>query len=276
VSSSDQVSNRGFQYLYQIVAPSSEWAQTGLEYMKTLSEQKGCPIKTIAIVGDNTASPTAFFNAVRKDIASKLGWKIVVDTTWTPPLADATAIAQRIQAAKPDLILFGASNFPDAVQILGKGTEFKIKTNYIGNGSWLVMPEYLQSVGAHNLEGIFDISGAHPLNGFGKIEDIFKQATKEPFLQQEGLAGYANVWIFKAAMESARSDEPEAINKAIKTLDLTNGPAASALPSGRVKFDDRGRLVGATPVVAQWQDGLPVSVFPLDRAAGQGKFDCER
>jgi branched-chain amino acid transport system substrate-binding protein len=276
VSSSDQVSNRGFQYLYQSVAPSSAWAQAGLEYLKTVSEQRGCPIKTVAIVGDNTAAPTAFFNAVRSDVAKKLGWTIAVDTTWTPPLADATSIAQQLQSAKPDLVLFGASNFSDAAQVLSKGIEFKVKTNYVGNGSWLVMPEYLQSVGAKNLEGIFDISGMHPLKGFDSIEDRFKQATKEPFLQQEGLAGYAHIWIFKEAMEKAGSDDPEAINKAIKALDLTTGPAAAALPSGRVKFDDKGRLAGATPVIAQWQNGLPVSVYPVARAAGQSKFECAR
>jgi branched-chain amino acid transport system substrate-binding protein len=276
VSSSDQVSSRGFQYLYQTVAPSSAWAEGGLAYLKTLSEQKGCPIKTVAIVGDNTASPTAFFNAVRSDVAKKLGWAITVDTTWTPPLADATSIAQRLQAAKPDLILFGASNFSDAAQVLGKGIEFKIKTNYVGNGSWLVMPEYLQSVGAKNLEGIFDISGAHPLKGFEPIEERFKKETKEPFLQQEGLAGYAHIWIFKEAMEKAGSDEPEAVNTAIKSLDLKTGPAASALPSGLVKFEDKGRLAGATPVIAQWQNGLPISVFPIDRAVKPGSFACER
>jgi branched-chain amino acid transport system substrate-binding protein len=276
VSSSDQVSNRGFQYLYQTVAPSSAWAQSGLEYLKSVSEQRGCPIKTVAIVGDNTAAPTAFFNAVRTDVAKRLGWTITVDTTWTPPLTDATSIAQRLQAAKPDLILFGASNFSDAAQVLSKGIEFTVKTNYVGNGSWLVMPEYLQSVGAKNLEGIFDISGAHPLKGFESIEDQFKKVTKEPFIQQEGLAGYAHIWIFKEAMEKAGSDEPEAINVAIKALDLTTGPAASALPSGRVKFDEKGRLAGATPVIAQWQNGLPVSVFPIDRAAGRSNFACER
>jgi len=276
VSSSDQVSNRGFQYLYQIVAPSSEWAQTGLKYMQDLSQKKGCPIKTVAIVGDNTAAPTAFFNEVRKNIAGKFGWKIAVDATWTPPLADATSIAQQLKAAKPDLVLFGASNFPDAVQVLGKGIEFGIKTNYIGNGSWLVMPEYVQSVGAKNLEGIFDISGAHPLKGFDKIQDAFKKATNEPFLQQEGLAGYANVWIFKAAMEQAKSDDPVAVNTAIKALDLTEGPAASALPSGRVKFNQMGRLEGAIPVVAQWQKGLPNTVFPEARAAATANFECGR
>ena len=77
-------------------------------------------------------------------------------------------------------------------------------------------------------------------------------------------------------MEKAGSDEPEAINAALKVLDVTSGPAASALPSGRVKFDDKGRLAGATPVIAQWQNGLPVSVYPVDRAAGRSKFGCER
>jgi branched-chain amino acid transport system substrate-binding protein len=274
ISSSDHVSDRGFHYLYQTVAPSSSWAGTGLEYLQKVSEEKGCPIKKIAIVGDNTASPTAFFKAVREQVAPKLGWKLVMDTVWTPPLADATAIAQQMAGVKPDLVLFGASNFPDAAQVLSRGIEFGVKTNYVGNGSWLVMPEYLSAVGAKNLEGIFDISGAHPLKGFGAIEGKFKADYKQPFLQQEGLAGYYNVWIFKAALEKAASADPEAVNEALKTLDLDSGPAAGALPSGRVKFDENGRLADATPVIAQWQNGTPVSVFPENRAMAAPHFEC--
>ena len=276
LSSSDQVSNRGMQYLYQTVAPSSAWAQSGLDYLKTLSEQKGCPIKTVAIVGDNTPSPTAFFGAVRNGIAKRYGWTIAVDAIWTPPLTDATPIAQQLKAAKPDLILFGATNLPEGLQILSKDIEFGIKTNYVGSGGWLVMPEYVQSVGAKNLEGIFVIDGAHPLKGFEKVEADFKQQTHEPFMQQEGLAGYYNVWILKAAMERAGTDAPDAINTAIKGLDLTEGPAAAALPSGRVKFDKDGRLAGAVPVIAQWQEGVPLSVYPVDRAVAVGGFACSR
>lgn len=276
VSSSDQVSNRGLRFLYQIVAPSSVWANRGLSYLKALSEAKGCPIRIVAIVGDNSASPTAFFGAVRNGVAQRLGWQITVDATWTPPLADATAIAQRLKAAKPDLVLFGASNFADAAQVLGKGVEFNIKTNYLGNGSWLVMPEYIQGVGSQNIDGIFAISGAHPLQGFGTTETRFKARTNEPFIQQEGIAGYTNVWIFKEALEKAESAEPEAVNTAIRSLDLSTGPAAASLPSGRVKFDDKGLLVDATPVVAQWQAGVPVSVYPTDRALALGQFRCER
>lgn len=274
ISSSDHVSDRGFQYLYQTVAPSSTWAGTGLKYLQKVSEEKGCPIKKIAIVGDNTASPTAFFKAVREQVAPELGWELVMDTVWTPPLADATAIAQQMAGVKPDIVLFGASNFPDAAQVLSRGIEFGVKTNYVGNGSWLVMPEYLSAVGADNLEGIFDISGAHPLKGFDAIEAKFKADYNQPFLQQEGLAGYYNVWIFKAALEKAASADPEAVNAALKTLDLDSGPAADALPSGRVKFAENGRLADATPVIAQWRAGTPVSVFPEDRAVATPNFEC--
>lgn len=276
ISSSDQVTARGFQHVYQTVAPSSVWADQALTFLNQLSQSQQCPIRKVAIVGDNTAAPVAFFNAVRKGVAPKLGWEIVQDTTWTPPLADATSIAQRLQASKPDLILFGATNFPDAAQVLSKNVEFGVKSNYVGNGSWLVMPEYLQAVGAKNLEGIFDISGAHPMKGFESIVQRFTQRTKEPFMQQEGLAGYYEVWIFKEALEKAASTDPQKVNAAIRALDLNAGPAASAVPSGRVRFADNGRLADATPVIAQWQKGNPVSVYPVQTALGKPTFQCVR
>ena len=276
ISSSDQVTARDFQYVYQAVAPSSIWAQTGLQFLGDLGKQKGCPIQTVAIVGDNTPAPNAFFNAVRKGLADKLGWKIVMDETWTPPLADATSLAQQLRSTKPDMVLFGASNFSDAVQVLSKANEFGVKTNFVGNGSWLVMPEYLRSVGAANMEGILVISGAHPNKTSDKLVQRFKQASKEPFMQQEGMAGYYNVWIFKEALEKAASADPEEVNKALKKLDLTTGIAANSIASGRVKFDDKGRLVGGTPVIAQWQKGIPVSVFPVAEAAAPVSLRCNK
>jgi hypothetical protein len=36
----------------------------------------------------------------------------------------------------------------------------------------------------------------------------------------------------------------------------------SAFYPPRVKFDERGRRVGATPLIVQWQDGEPYTVIP--------------
>ena len=40
------------------------------------------------------------------------------------------------------------------------------------------------------------------------------------------------------------------------------GPAVSAFYPPRVRFDERGRRIGATPLIVQWQDGEPYTVIP--------------
>jgi branched-chain amino acid transport system substrate-binding protein len=36
-----------------------------------------------------------------------------------------------------------------------------------------------------------------------------------------------------------------------------------------VKFDEKGRRVNAPIVMAQWQKGVPVTIFPTDRATAK-------
>jgi branched-chain amino acid transport system substrate-binding protein len=36
-----------------------------------------------------------------------------------------------------------------------------------------------------------------------------------------------------------------------------------------LKFDEKGRRVGAGVVVVQWQNGVPVTVYPSDLALAQ-------
>src|SRR5690606_12222719 len=60
ISSSDKVTSRGFQYLYQTVPPSSVWADKALVHLDELGKKQGCPIVKVAIVGDNTAASTTF------------------------------------------------------------------------------------------------------------------------------------------------------------------------------------------------------------------------
>jgi branched-chain amino acid transport system substrate-binding protein len=55
---------------------------------------------------------------------------------------------------------------------------------------------------------------------------------------------------------------------AIRAMDTTVGPA-KYFPGGRVKFDDNGRRVDADVVVVQWQNGVPVTVYPTDAAVAK-------
>jgi branched-chain amino acid transport system substrate-binding protein len=40
-------------------------------------------------------------------------------------------------------------------------------------------------------------------------------------------------------------------------------------PGGQLKFDEKGRRVGAGVVIVQWQSGAPVTVYPPELAQAE-------
>jgi branched-chain amino acid transport system substrate-binding protein len=87
-------------------------------------------------------------------------------------------------------------------------------------------------------------------------------------MTQETVSTYGDIWIFKEALERARVADRKKVADAIRTMDLTDGPA-QFYPGGRVKFDDKGRRVGAQLLIVQWQNGAPETVFPPGAAVAQ-------
>ena len=90
----------------------------------------------------------------------------------------------------------------------------------------------------------------------------------EPWITQDSLSNYAHMMILRDAVEAAGSVDRGKVNAAVKAMDSTTG-AAALFPGGRVQFDERGRRVGASLVIVQWQGGVPVTVFPEDRAVAK-------
>ena len=152
---------------------------------------------------------------LREKLLAAKGIELVVDEVWTPPLADATAIVQKLRSAQPDIMFYGGTNFPDSIQVLQKVKEFSIKTPIQGVGAWLVTPEYVKTVGKELLDNIMTVTAAHPLKGQEALVEKFKKRTGEPFMTQDPLMTYAHVWIIKEAAERAKSADPKAIRDAL-------------------------------------------------------------
>jgi branched-chain amino acid transport system substrate-binding protein len=266
LSYADSITERGFKYTFQSSPVSSLQAEQALDLVVDLAKKNNQPIKKAAIVGDNTAATVFFFKPLREKLFKAKGIELVVDEIWTPPLADATAIVQKLRSTQPDIVFYGATNFPDSIQVLQKIKEFGVKVPIQGVGAWLVTPEYVQTVGKELLDNIMSVVAAHPLKGQEDLVKRFKERTKEPFMTQDPLMTYYHVWLIKEAAEQAKSYDPKAIRDAIAKLDLKSGPAANTLLPGRIRYDERGRRVGATPIIVQWQGGEPFTVVPADYA----------
>ena len=103
------------------------------------------------------------------------------------------------------------------------------------------------------------------MKGQEEFIERFKKRSGEPWLTQDSLTAYGDMWIFKEALEQAGAADKLKVAEALRGINLTTGPAAACFP-GPIKFDDKGRRVDVPMIFAQWQKGVPVTVFPEDRA----------
>jgi branched-chain amino acid transport system substrate-binding protein len=272
LSYSDQITARGYKYVFQTSPTASKQAEDALPVLMQIAKQAGAAQpKTVGIIMDNTASPVAFTKPMREGGFDKLGLKLVVDEIYTPPLSDATSLVQKVRNARPDILLMLTTNVPDTKLVVEKLNEMglgKGRLAVLGNGGHMGAPELSQVVGKDLLEGVMGVIANWGGKGQEKIISEFKTKAKEPWMPQDSISTYGDMWIFKDAMEKAGSADPKKVAAAIRSLDESDG-AARYFPGGRLKFEPNGRRSGAELVIVQWQNGEPRAIYPPSLAAAK-------
>ena len=265
LSYADSITNRGFKYVFQTSPTGGTQAETALPQVVDMAvAATGKRPATLGIIMDNTAAPVSFTKPMREGGLNKLGIKLAMDETFTPPLSDATPLIQKVRSTRPDLIILGTTSVPDDKLVIEKLNEFglgKGRVPVIGNGAHLGSPELLKALGPEQLEGLMFIVANWGIKGQEQLIDRFKKRTGEPWFTQDSASGYGEVWILKEGMEKAKSADRVKVAEAIHQLDLSSGQAASAFAGG-VKFEPNGRRARAVVLVVQWQNGVPITVFP--------------
>lgn len=272
LSYSDKITERGFKYVFQTSPTAGTQAKGALPALLALAKAAtGKPLKTVGIVMDNTASPVSFTKPMREGGFARLGLKLVVDEIYTPPLADATALVQRVRNTRPEFLLLLTTNVPDSKLMLEKLSEMGLGSGrlpVIANGAQMTAPELLTVVGKDLMEGVMSIVANHGAKGQEKIIAQFKKRSGEPWMGQDSISTYGDMWILKEALEKARVADRKKVAEAIRAMNITTGPA-HYFPGERLKFEENGRRAGAGPVIVQWQKGEPKLVYPLRAATAK-------
>jgi branched-chain amino acid transport system substrate-binding protein len=271
LSYSDQITNRGYKYVFQTSPTATKQAEDALPVILALSKTAGAAQpKTIGIIMDNTASPVSFTKPMREGGFDKLGLKLVVDEVFTPPLADATSMVQKVRNARPDVMLVLTTNVPDTKLILEKLNELglgKGRVAVITNGGHMGAPELLNVVGKDLMEGVMVIIANWGGKGQEELIKTFTAKQKEPWMTQDSISTYGDIWILKEAMEQAKSADPKKVSAAMRSMEGT--AAAKYFPGGKLKFEANGRRAGAELVILQWQNGEPKPIYPTSLATTQ-------
>ncbi|MBO0753361.1 MAG: ABC transporter substrate-binding protein [Bradyrhizobiaceae bacterium] len=266
LSFSDLIVQRGFKYIFQTSASSASQAEQSLPVIMKIAKSAGGDPKTVAIITDNTAASVASVKPMREHLIKDLGLRLVVDETFTPPLADATPLVQKVRAARADLLFFLPTVISDGKLVLEKMNEFgmgKGRVPTIGFGIAMFEPDMLQTMSPDLLEGMIGAIGSWGAKGHEEIAAELKKRYNEPYLDQNGLSTYADFIVIRDALEIAGKADREAVATALHTMD---GGPSKYYPGGRIKFAEDGRRIDAGLTVIQWQSGTPVAIYPPELA----------
>lgn len=272
LSYSDQITARGFKFVFQTSPTGGAQSISTLPALMKMAEAAtGKKPATVAIISDNTAAPMSFAKPMREGGVEKLGMKMVVNEIFTPPLSDATPLIQKVRSSRPDLLLLLPTAISDDKLCLEKMHEFGLgrgRVPVISNGAHIGAPDLLKNLGKDLLEGVMTVVANWGAKGQEDIIKRFVAATGEPWITQDSISTYGDMMIFKEALEKAGAADRRKVAEAIRAMDTTTGPA-HYFPGNRIKFDENGRRVGADVVIVQWQNGVPLTVYPPTSAVAE-------
>lgn len=275
LSYSDLITSRGYKYVFQSSPTAVDQAEDTIPMIMELAQKSTGkrPTKTV-MVGDNTAASVSFRKPILSHVLKDQKVTLGFDEVYTPPLSDATTLVQPVRSARPDFVLLLSTNVPDDKLLIDNFNEFGMppsKLPLIGNGGHWAVPELVKNTGKAELEGAMAGLANWPGKGSEEVAQRFIKRTGEPWFGHDSIFGYAHVMILAAALEKAGAADREKVNDAIHALDMTTGPAL-LFPGHHLKYDEKGRRVGAKMVMIQWQDGAPVAVYPDDVAVAKAKW----
>ena len=269
-SYSDLITSRGFKYVFQTSATGVQQAEGSLPALLEMAEKaSGQRPKTIGIVMDNTAASVSFVKPMRDHQFDKLGLKLVVDETFTPPLANATPLIQKVRSARPDILILLPTVISDAKLLLEKMNEFGLgrgKLPTIANGAAILDPDLRNNMNIEQLEGVMAVVANWTTRAQKDFVAEVKAKTNEPWPTQHFVTTYGDILIFQAALEAAGKADRQAVAQALRAMNLSGGAANFFPGNGRLKFDDNGRREGAGLLIVQWQKGVPITVYPAKDA----------
>lgn len=260
----DALTERGFKYLFEAVPVASSQGQMALPAMMELAKTAiGFVPKTVAVVADTNQAIQVMVRTWRDGGFEKAGLTLLSEKPYTPPISDATELVANLRRNKPDVLFLMPSALPDLKLQLDKLTELGLGRDVLPTfavSGPSGTPELLNVAGAKSLENFFSINSNWPGKRHQELVARFKARTGRPWMTAQSLDGYGQIMIYREALEKAGAADRKKVAEVIRKMDSTTG--AADYFTGPLKWDERGRRVGAGLVIAQWRGGQPVAVYP--------------
>ena len=253
----DNVVETGSQWVFRICAGSGSYASATLDFLKN----NGDP-KTLAIVYENTNFGQSN-NKSMTGAAQAAGLKLVESEAYQASSPDYKSVLQRVKNKNPEVIYF-ASYLLDASTLMRQAEQVNLNPKYYTSaGTGFAAAEFpTPDKGAGKYaENTYSVSQWLPSvkwKGSAEFDDkYFKLTHTHP--AYHGMESYAALIVAAAAIDNAKSAQPQAIRDALRQLNIPE------TPFGPIKFDARGQNQHPV-IVTQVQGGKYKVVWPAEAA----------
>lgn len=258
----DELTSRGYKYIFELPPASSVIGAATVPQIRDAFAESGKRIQRVMVISSNDAALQAQAKATAA-AAQGAGLTILGTELYPIDLTDASVLAQKAATAKPDLVFLGGP-LSASILVVQNLRSLGYSGPVVGLGGGGILDKGFGQALGPAVNGVLSMAAWNwdlPYKGIDDVNKRFAKRFNQPFMPQEAGESYAAVWVIKDAMEKARSSKPADIAKTLRTLTLTEGPG-SWMPGGKVSFDAKGLNPAVAPIVIQWQDGVPKTVWP--------------
>ena len=240
----DPITERGFKYTFRTLSKAGWMAESQFEFIRDVSQKTGKPVKTAAILYEDTLWGQSQAKGWR-DLAAKYGVKIVEDLPYSSKATDYTAIVSKAKAAKPDVALM-ASYITDAMlmQRTFKQLDFDCMA-IIGSGGGHTEPAFIAGLGNDSNFIFTQASWNEKMQGAGaKHMDVFTAFKKRwnEIMNQQAASAYHSAWVLIHALEKAGSIDKEKLRNTLAEIQLDSTKDEGIILPGKVIFDQNGQV----------------------------------
>jgi ABC-type sugar transport system substrate-binding protein/ABC-type branched-subunit amino acid transport system substrate-binding protein len=258
------ITDRGLEYVFQTVSTLQQWGADDAEWVKDQGAQT-------AVITVPNFTFGAEVEEVWKNGIEEQGIELLGSFTYEGDAQDFTDTILRVKQLDPDVWFALGNNQAPQMAKQAKEQGYYPKMGIISLGSGFGSTFFLNEAGQDVADGIIVTQDFAPISALN-VDPEFLAAFKEYTGQDLGgtyNTTYASTWLLADALEKACSTDPKVLAEVLHTTTFTDGEGKWGFQWPQASFDEKGRLKESASVIAQWQNGQMVAVWPDELAAAE-------
>lgn len=262
-SIANKIVERGLKYTFMTMSNMQQLGKANTEMAAKLGAKTGVVVTMNIAFGEE----------------AKLAWEPLLPAAGIEMLdslvyqnggTDFTDTILKLKSLDPDVV-FLLANTNDSILWTRQLQEndYYPKMALINMGSGFLDPNYVATVGATAAEGTFVTWDWVPNINLPGAKEKSDEFLKETGKTIAGLnTTVSTMYLLKDALEKACSTDPKVLAEVLRTTTFSSEGALWAYQWSSVSFDEKGAVAGSA-VVAQYQNGVPMAVWPENVAITQ-------